>query len=71
MPFLDHFLASVTQRDRPKYFRRAHDVGLDPSSAALCAVNRLSSTSCVEFHDSFIWGKRLDRVKMRGIERDT
>ena len=64
---MDHFWThfwSVTERDKPKYFRAAQEVDLDASSGVGTIVNRLSSVSCVDFHYSFVRVRHLDATNI-------
>ena len=55
---------SVTERDISKYFRGAPEVGLDASSDTGTTANRLSSSSCVDLHYSFVPVRRLGVTKV-------
>ena len=54
---------AVTERDISNYFRGVPEVGLDGSSGAGTTVNRLSSTSCVDFRYSFVRIRHLGTTK--------
>ena len=55
---------SVTERDIRKYFRAVPEVGLDASPGAGTTANRLSSSSWVDFHYSFVRVGHLDTTKI-------
>ena len=55
---------SVTERDISEIFRDGRQVGLDVSPGAGTTANRLSSTSCVDFHYSFIRVRHLEVAKI-------
>ena len=61
--FWTHFW-SVTERDKRRRLRGAREVGLDGSSEVGTIENRLSSTSCVDFHYSFVQVRHLDPLKL-------
>ena len=59
----DPLFSSVTQNDKSGALRAAPEVGLDASPGAGTTANRLSSSSWVDFHYSFVRVGHLDMTK--------